>query len=219
MNVRTLKTAVAALIISIVTTASLNNSSAAQPDALGSVWRQGMTDTTAWIIGTLRPVSDLDELVKEEASSGDNGNHKKPLQDNYLRVEAQCADDDFTIRVKASAFEQEPPQITNETPYSLENSPLRDASIDVNGNASLNLHYLWGAISGASQRADDRLSLAGSMFRFLSQIGQQPKSEIKIYTPKGSASYVVDNGYQASANQEAIAAFKSKCATAASNWH
>jgi hypothetical protein len=207
--------AAAALILSAI----LAEAVAAQPDPLGAIWREGATDNKAWIVGTIRSVEDLDQLLVQEKHPENGADAQKPLHDTFLRFEAECSDDDFAVRVKASAFGQEPPKIESQTPYSFEDSPLREASVIVNGQSALNLHYLWGAMSGTSVRADDRLSLAGSAYRFLTQIGQLPKSEIRLFTPKGSAAYLLDRSYQESTNSEAINEFEQKCAKFASNWH
>lgn len=208
--------AAAALILS----AAFHPALAAEPAPLGSIWRQGMTDKNVWIVGTLRSPADLDRLSAEEAHpESHEGGQQKPLEDSYFRFEAQCSDTDFSVAVKANAFEPERPVMQSESPYALEDSPLREASVTVNGESSLNLHYLWGTISGVSTRVDDRLNLAGSAYRFLKQIGLQPESTIKLATPKGTAAYVLDRSYQAKANDEAIASFKRLCAEAASNWH
>ncbi len=120
---------------------------------------------------------------------------------------------------KPALLDKEPPKLENQTPYSFEDSPLREASVIVNGQSSLNLHYLWGAISGVSVRADDRLGLAGSAYRFLTQIRELPKGEIRLFTPKGSAAYLVERSYQEAANSEAIQDFEQTCAKFAGNWH
>ena len=158
-------------------------------------------------------------LAAEAHPEGHDGDQKKPLQESYFRFEAQCSDTDFSVAVKASAIRQERPVMQSESPYDFEDSPLREAAIVVNGESSLNLHYLWGTISGVSTGAEERRSLAGSVYRFLRQISLPPKSTIRIFTPKGTDTYLLDGSYQATANNEAIAAFKRKCAEVASNWH
>jgi hypothetical protein len=75
-------------------------------------------------------------------------------------------------------------------------------------------------MSGVSDgRADDRRNLAGSLYRFLKQIEERPKTEIKIYTPNGSATYFLDKTYQAAPNANAITEFKRLCGEFVSNWH
>jgi hypothetical protein len=193
---------------------------AAEQTALGSIWREGTTDKTVWIVGTFRSPADLDQMSATEAHpETQEGDQKKPLQESYFRFEAQCSDTDFSVGVKANAIPQERPVMQSESPYGFEDSPLREASIVVNGESSLNLHYLWGTISGVSTGAEQRLSLAGSVYRFLKQISLAPKSTIRIFTPKGTDTYLLDSSYQATANEDAIAAFKRQCAEAASNWH
>jgi hypothetical protein len=204
-------------LMSLATTAARSE----QPEALGSIWREGVKDDkTVFIVGTLRAIDDLDALAEAEAQGGNAAKSPKPLHDAFLRVEAQCSDDTFAIRVKADAFPQEEPLLTNESPYSFEDSPLRDASIIVNGQASLNLHYLWGAISGlGGSSADDRRNMAGSFYRFLKQIEERSKAEIKLYTPKGVAVYLLDKSYQETPDNKAIAEFKKACGEFVSNWH
>jgi hypothetical protein len=213
-----LKVQIAAVVL--ILSATFGPVKAAEPTPLGSIWRQGMTDKTVWIVGTLRSFADLDQLSADEAHpEAHDADHQKPLQDSYFRFEAQCSDTDFSVGVKANAIAQERPVMQAESPYDFEDSPLREASIVVNGESSLNLHYLWGTISGVSTGAEERRSLAGSVYRFLKQISLPPKSTIRIFTPKGTDSYLLDSSYQAKTNNEAIAAFKRLCAEAASNWH
>jgi hypothetical protein len=216
LNRMKVQIAVAMLMIS----AGLTPTMAADETRLGSIWRQGVTDKTVWIVGTLRSPTDLEQLSAAEAHpESHGGDQKKPLQDSFFRFEAQCSDADFSVGVKANAIAQERPVMQSESPYGFEDSPLREASIVVNGESSLNLHYLWGTISGVSSGAEQRLSLAGSVYRFLKQISLPPKSTIRIFTPKGTDTYLLDGSYQAKSNNEAIAGFKRLCAEAASNWH
>lgn len=192
---------------------------AADPDALGSIWREGQADNKTWIIGTFRSVGDLDQLAAQETHPENARDPAKPLHEAYFRFEAECSDDNFAIRVKANAAEQERPFMKNESPYSFEDSPLSEASVIVDGKSSLNLHYLWGAISGTSNGAIERTNLAGSAYRFLKQIDEQPMVEIKLFTPQGSAAYRLDRSYQEESNSAAIGEFKKQCAAYASNWH
>jgi hypothetical protein len=197
--------------------ACLNPSQAAQPEPLGSIWREGVNDKTVFIIGTMRSTADLDQL--SAAESNPRPDAQKPLHDAFLRFEALCSEEDFSVRVKANSVEQEAPEIKNRSLYSFEDSPLRETSIIVNDASALNLHYLWGQMSGASINADDRRNLAGSLYRFLTAISERPKNEIKLFTPNGSTAYLLDKSYQEAANADAIKAFKEKCGTFVSNWH
>ncbi len=197
--------------------ATLNHSRAAQPEPLGAIWRQGLNDKTVFIVGTMRSTADLDQL--SAAENHPQPGSQKPLHDVFLRLEALCSEDDFSVRVKANSVEQESPEIKNRSPYSFEDSPLRETSITVNDASSLNLRYLWGQMSGASINVDDRRNLAGSLYRFLTAISERPKNEIKLFTPNGSTAYLLDKSYQEAANADAIKAFKEKCGTFVNNWH
>jgi len=212
-----LRIAAVALLLPASLIANLSHSLAAQPEALGAIWRQGLNDKTVFIVGTIRSTTDLDQLSAAENNprSGD----QKPLHYAFIRLEALCSEDDFSIRVKANSVEQEAPEIKTQSPYSFEDTPLREASIVVNDAASLNLRYLWGQISSTGINIDDRRNLAGSFYRFLTEVGEKPKSEIKLFTPNGSTTYVLDKSYQETANTDAIKAFKEKCGAFVSNWH
>lgn len=149
MNRLKVQIATAVLIMS----AAFDPAMATEPTPLGSIWRQGVTDKTVWIVGTLRSPADLDQLSAEEAHPEvQTGDRQTPLQESYFRFEAQCSDTDFSVGVKANAIAQERPVMQSGSPYGFEDSPLREASIVVNGESSLNLHYLWGTISGGEHR-------------------------------------------------------------------
>jgi hypothetical protein len=197
--------------------AGFDHSLAAQPEMLGAIWRQGVNDKTVFIIGTMRSSADLDRL--SAAESNPQLGTQKPLHDVFLRLEAVCSEEDFSIRVKANSVEQESPEIENRSPYSFEDSPLRETSIIVNDTSSLNLRYLWGQMSGASVNVDDRRNLAGSLYRFLTEIGSRSQSEIKLFTPNGTTTYLLDKSYQETANADAIKTFKEACGRFVSDWH